>query len=151
MQHIDELKEYKEEIAIGVGAVAVSGAAYLIWRQFLRSPWNIHSSPVKERLPFDANGREHYAGQLIAHVFQNHNVKQVFTLTGGHIAPILVGSKELGIRVVDVSNNHPNEKIINQKKTSNISFLIQRCVMKRPLCLLQMPFGVPLEFQELPL
>jgi thiamine pyrophosphate-dependent acetolactate synthase large subunit-like protein len=29
-------------------------------------------------------------------------VKTVFTLTGGHIAPILVGCEELGIRVVDV-------------------------------------------------
>lgn len=39
---------------------------------------------------------------MAAHVLQAHGVKTVFTLTGGHIAPILTGSEELGIRVVDV-------------------------------------------------
>jgi len=28
-------------------------------------------------------------------------VKQIFTLCGGHISPILVGCKRLGIRVID--------------------------------------------------
>lgn len=32
---------------------------------------------------------------------QAHGVKNVFTLVGGHISPILVACEKLGIRVVD--------------------------------------------------
>jgi thiamine pyrophosphate-dependent acetolactate synthase large subunit-like protein len=46
--------------------------------------------------------QEVYGGKLFGQVFLNHGVKSVFTLTGGHIAPILVGSKAVGIKVVDV-------------------------------------------------
>lgn len=41
-------------------------------------------------------------GELVARVFKEHGVKFVFTLVGGHISPVLVGAKNLGIRVVDV-------------------------------------------------
>ncbi|MHB1312813.1 MAG: thiamine pyrophosphate-binding protein, partial [Gemmatimonadaceae bacterium] len=41
-------------------------------------------------------------GRLVAEVLRRHRVKSLFTLTGGHIAPILVESKRLGIRVIDV-------------------------------------------------
>lgn len=41
-------------------------------------------------------------GTRVAHVFKKHGVKFVFTLVGGHISPILVGSKALGLRVIDV-------------------------------------------------
>jgi len=34
-------------------------------------------------------------------LWQAHGVKQVFTLVGGHISPILVACEKLGIRVVD--------------------------------------------------
>lgn len=40
-------------------------------------------------------------GQLIAEVLQAQGVRFLFTLCGGHISPILVGAKELGIRVID--------------------------------------------------
>lgn len=40
-------------------------------------------------------------GQIIANVLQNHGVKFLFTLCGGHISPIFVGAEELGIRVID--------------------------------------------------
>lgn len=43
-----------------------------------------------------------HGGLLVGHVLKNHGVKFLFTLSGGHISPILVGCKELGIRVVDV-------------------------------------------------
>jgi len=43
------------------------------------------------------NGGEHIAAGL-----QRHGVRFLFTLCGGHISPILVGAKRLGIRVVDV-------------------------------------------------
>ncbi|MGB5550712.1 MAG: thiamine pyrophosphate-binding protein [Thermoanaerobaculia bacterium] len=41
-------------------------------------------------------------GDLIAQVLEKHRVRFLFTLCGGHISPILVGAKRLGIRVVDV-------------------------------------------------
>ena len=41
-------------------------------------------------------------GQLIANVLKAQGVKQVFTLCGGHISPILVEAKKQGIRIIDV-------------------------------------------------
>ncbi len=40
-------------------------------------------------------------GELIARVLANQGVPYIFTLTGGHIAPILVAAKQRGIRVID--------------------------------------------------
>ncbi|KAM9952622.1 hypothetical protein ACTFIR_007676 [Dictyostelium discoideum] len=41
-------------------------------------------------------------GELVANVLSKQGVKFLFTLTGGHIAPILVESDKIGIRVIDV-------------------------------------------------
>lgn len=41
-------------------------------------------------------------GQIIAQVLQNHGVQHLFTLCGGHIAPIYVEAENQGIRVIDV-------------------------------------------------
>lgn len=41
-------------------------------------------------------------GDRVASVLQAQGVPFLFTLCGGHISPILVGAKRLGIRVVDV-------------------------------------------------
>ena len=49
----------------------------------------------------ELNGSEH-AGGMIAALFKAHGVKFVFCLSGGHISPILIGSKKAGIKVVDV-------------------------------------------------
>ncbi len=43
-----------------------------------------------------------HGGDLIAYALQKHGVKYMFTLTGGHISPILTGAEKLGIEVVDV-------------------------------------------------
>jgi len=43
-----------------------------------------------------------HGGDRIAAVLKEHGVRFLFTLCGGHIAPILVGCKRQGIRVVDV-------------------------------------------------
>jgi acetolactate synthase-1/2/3 large subunit len=43
-----------------------------------------------------------HGGDRIAEVLQRYGVESLFTLCGGHISPILVGAKRLGIRVVDV-------------------------------------------------
>ena len=40
-------------------------------------------------------------GRLVAEVLHRHRVSTIFTLCGGHISPILIGAKQLGIRVVD--------------------------------------------------
>src|SRR5436309_357588 len=41
-------------------------------------------------------------GERIASVLVEQGVRFLFTLCGGHIAPILVGAKRRGLRVVDV-------------------------------------------------
>jgi len=41
-------------------------------------------------------------GDIVAKVLECYGIKQLFTLTGGHIAPILVSSEKLGIKVIDV-------------------------------------------------
>lgn len=41
-------------------------------------------------------------GRLIAEVLERQGVRFLFTLCGGHISPILVESKRVGIRVVDM-------------------------------------------------
>lgn len=43
-----------------------------------------------------------HGGDLIAEVLKAQGVKFLFTLCGGHIAPILVGCKQRGLRVIDV-------------------------------------------------
>ncbi|MEZ5054369.1 MAG: thiamine pyrophosphate-binding protein [Chitinophagales bacterium] len=40
-------------------------------------------------------------GEIIAKVLQNHGVKYLFTLCGGHISPIFVSAEKIGIRVID--------------------------------------------------
>lgn len=40
-------------------------------------------------------------GEIIAKVLQQHGVKFLFTLSGGHIAPIFVSAEQIGIKVVD--------------------------------------------------
>lgn len=41
-------------------------------------------------------------GELIAKLLVKHGVKFLFTLSGGHIAPIFVAAKNQGIRIIDV-------------------------------------------------
>lgn len=43
-----------------------------------------------------------YGGSYVAEIFVKHNIKFVFTLTGGHIAPILIASNKMGIKIIDV-------------------------------------------------
>ncbi|KAI1286962.1 Acetolactate synthase large subunit IlvG [Halotydeus destructor] len=42
-----------------------------------------------------------HGGELVAQVLKSHGVGHVFTLSGGHISPILVGAENLGIKVID--------------------------------------------------
>jgi len=45
---------------------------------------------------------DRYGGMRVAEILKRHGVPFLFTLCGGHISPILVACKQLGIRVVDV-------------------------------------------------
>src|SRR2546427_3195409 len=49
----------------------------------------------------DAMERPKHGGQLIAQVLSGDGVRNLFTLSGGHIAPIYDGCVEAGIRIVD--------------------------------------------------
>jgi acetolactate synthase-1/2/3 large subunit len=42
-----------------------------------------------------------HGGERVARALQAHGVRWIFTLCGGHISPILVAAKALGIRIVD--------------------------------------------------
>lgn len=43
-----------------------------------------------------------HGGDLVGEVLVEHGVKFLFTLCGGHISPILIGSEDRGIRVIDL-------------------------------------------------
>lgn len=45
---------------------------------------------------------KYHGGDMVAFALKEQGVEMLFTLTGGHIAPILVGANKAGIRVVDV-------------------------------------------------
>uniref|UniRef100_A0A183BVC6 2-hydroxyacyl-CoA lyase 2 n=1 Tax=Globodera pallida TaxID=36090 RepID=A0A183BVC6_GLOPA len=48
----------------------------------------------------DTDSQRH-GGELVAEVLKAHSVREIFTLCGGHISPILVACEQLGIRVLD--------------------------------------------------
>ena len=48
----------------------------------------------------DKESKRH-GGELVAAVLKAHDVREVFTLCGGHISPILVSSEQLGIKIYD--------------------------------------------------
>ncbi|MHA2032071.1 MAG: thiamine pyrophosphate-binding protein, partial [Candidatus Kariarchaeaceae archaeon] len=43
-----------------------------------------------------------HGGDLVGEILVENGVKFLFTLCGGHISPILIGSEDRGIRVIDV-------------------------------------------------
>jgi len=109
LKHLQDVIDHLKEIPRGQAIKgAISVAAFVIACKFL---WKTVQDPtsrlndlvltktLKYSVEFDENN---YGGRLFAEAFRNHGVQFVFTLTGGHIAPILVGCKEVGIRVIDV-------------------------------------------------
>ncbi|XP_053212924.1 2-hydroxyacyl-CoA lyase 2-like [Panonychus citri] len=48
----------------------------------------------------DENSARH-GGELIAQTIHSHGVEHIFTLSGGHISPILTAAEKLGIRILD--------------------------------------------------
>lgn len=71
-------------------ASAGFGLAYLVFKEFRLA---LRSMP-------DETSKSH-GGEVVAKVLHAHGVKHIFTLIGGHISPILVASKKLGITVID--------------------------------------------------
>uniref|UniRef100_A0A183BXR8 2-hydroxyacyl-CoA lyase 2 n=1 Tax=Globodera pallida TaxID=36090 RepID=A0A183BXR8_GLOPA len=53
-----------------------------------------------ETFNVDRNSTRH-GGELVANVLKAHDVREVFTLCGGHISPILVSCEHLGINIYD--------------------------------------------------
>ncbi len=41
---------------------------------------------------------------MVAETLKAHNIREIFTLCGGHITPIVVACESLGIKVVDTRN-----------------------------------------------
>ena len=51
-----------------------------------------------------------HGGQIIARALKAEGVDVLFTLTGGHILPILDGCVQEGIRIVDVRHEQPQQR-----------------------------------------
>jgi acetolactate synthase-like protein len=67
------------------------------------SPTSESSAQWLRRVAFGSNPESNlHAGDLVTSTLLKHGVKFIFTLSGGHISPILVGAEEKGIRVIDV-------------------------------------------------
>jgi len=50
-------------------------------------------------------------GELVAETLYAHGVRTLFTLAGGHVAPVYVAGEKLGMRVVDVRHEvRPSER-----------------------------------------
>ena len=58
-------------------------------------------------------------GEIIAQILLHRNVKFLFTLCGGHISPIFVAAKQLGIRVIDT--RHEANAVFAADAVSRIS------------------------------
>ena len=66
----------------------------------LRSAWRqlqVLTQPLRTTII----DQQMHGGSLVAQVLKSHGVQTMFTLSGGHIAPILVGAEKAGIRVID--------------------------------------------------
>eukprot|EP01005_Ploeotia_sp_CARIB1_P001473 NODE_39_length_2174_cov_473.107474_g38_i0.p1 GENE.NODE_39_length_2174_cov_473.107474_g38_i0~~NODE_39_length_2174_cov_473.107474_g38_i0.p1 ORF type:complete len:626 (+),score=132.90 NODE_39_length_2174_cov_473.107474_g38_i0:61-1938(+) len=84
----------KTEVKAAAGAVAAAGLAYYMYS-------NMGVDKSKYTQP-ETITQGKCGGSIIAETLQQHGVKHIFTLCGGHISPILVFSKRLGIKIVDV-------------------------------------------------
>eukprot|EP01128_Nolandella_sp_AFSM9_P011825 TRINITY_DN873_c0_g1_i2.p1 TRINITY_DN873_c0_g1~~TRINITY_DN873_c0_g1_i2.p1 ORF type:complete len:629 (+),score=128.83 TRINITY_DN873_c0_g1_i2:82-1887(+) len=67
------------------------------------------------------------AGDLVGECLKQHGVKFVYTLCGGHVSPILVGSKKAGIRVIDV--RHEATAAFAAEATSRLTGVPGVCVV----------------------
>ncbi|KAN0031419.1 hypothetical protein ACTFIV_005283 [Dictyostelium citrinum] len=88
----------QESITKGA-VVAASVGSVLFSLYFLENRKAIDSDGQIYNFNFQ---RSSCGGELVANVLSKQGVKFLFTLTGGHIAPILVESDKIGIRVIDV-------------------------------------------------
>ncbi|CAG0894403.1 unnamed protein product, partial [Cyprideis torosa] len=77
--------------AVAVGGLVSAGALMVARRLNLFYIWSHNVDKNTKR-----NG-----GDLVADVLKAHGVETIFTLSGGHISPILVGAEKKGIQIID--------------------------------------------------
>ena len=52
------------------------------------------------RLKVDRTSKRH-GGEIVAQTLKAHGISHIFTLTGGHISPILAAAEKVNIKIVD--------------------------------------------------
>jgi acetolactate synthase-like protein len=91
-----------------LGTVLLSAGLYAILdidsiskaRRIFQSFLTGGKHPLSSLFLVDEQTKRH-GGDLVAEALQAHGVKEIFTLVGGHISPILVAAEKLGIKIID--------------------------------------------------
>ena len=81
-----------------------------------------HEPPLGPEIKNNNINKEHYmnhGGFIVAETLREYGVKQIYTLCGGHISPILSGCKQLGIKVWDA--RHEASAVFAADATSRLS------------------------------
>ena len=65
-----------------------------------------------------------YGGYLIAKVLLSEGVESIFTLTGGHISPMLVGCNKLGIKVISETLRRSLKSQMREANKVNAQFVV---------------------------
>jgi len=86
-----------------IPAIAAPSQPPLLAQQFTLEPnrRRVHKGRGKRGADMSNEAIED-GGAAVAATLREHGVSLLFTLCGGHISPILVAAKKLGIRVIDV-------------------------------------------------
>ncbi|KAL8568140.1 hypothetical protein ACOMHN_027663 [Nucella lapillus] len=90
--YLEELQKRAPSIVIPLGLSAATFGVLFFLKKFNIIYQLFHKVDDKSK---------RHGGELVAEVLRKHGVKQVFTLVGGHISPILVACENMDIRVVD--------------------------------------------------
>ncbi|KAK7481845.1 hypothetical protein BaRGS_00026871, partial [Batillaria attramentaria] len=91
----DYLEEFQRKVPKYILPIGLSAATFGVL--FFLKKFNILYQLFHK---VDETSKRH-GGELVAEVLNQHKIKHIFTLVGGHISPILVACEKLGIRVVD--------------------------------------------------
>jgi hypothetical protein len=90
-----------------------------------------------------------HGGDLVAEALVREGVQFLFTLVGGHISPVLISSRERGIRVIDVSHAATSvfaadavARMAGPGLTNTLTALKNTQMANTPLVLLGMPLAL---------
>ncbi|KYR00996.1 thiamine pyrophosphate-binding enzyme family protein [Tieghemostelium lacteum] len=92
------VKNIHNQQIIAASAAVALGGGFALLKYFYEN--RIVTGSNKELFYF--NQQNATGGDLVAKVLSSHGVKFIFTLTGGHISPILISCDKENIRVIDV-------------------------------------------------